>query len=390
MAEIIELGEVLEERNRLIDVQDDEEYRCAGVRLNGNGAFVREYKFGTEIKKKHVQHVLKKDDIVYSTLFANKGAFAVADASVDGAILSEKFPTFKLNDSRLSLDYLNWFFRTGQLQRVAAEQVTGMAVFSLSHLSKRKFLKLLVPVPSLERQKYVVEACEKVWIATQNCLPAFNLSLDLSNAIFRASIDKYLESFPKRRIGELGSYQMRNVEIQPDEDYKQITVAMNTKGLRLRRVCKGLEIKSPGQCSVEEGDLLYSRIDLRNGAIGFVPDSLAGGVVTRDFPVFKFLEMNRNLKQFLEYVFVSQGFREQALEHSRGTTGRKKIKRERFLEFSIPWPDESQRNEVVNKIKDLESEVKNLNSGLELQKREALLVENAIAKRLFGEDAGLI
>lgn len=96
-------------------------YACGGVRLHGKGVFVREYKYGIEIKKKVVQHVVKAGDIVYSTLFAKAGAFAVAEQDVEGAVLSEKFPTFRLIDDRAGLDYLKWFFRSGQLNRIAED-----------------------------------------------------------------------------------------------------------------------------------------------------------------------------------------------------------------------------------------------------------------------------
>lgn len=389
MTRMIQLGDLLEERVRLIDVEDGEEYSCGGVRLNGNGAFIREYKFGIDIKKKHVQHELRKDDVVYSTLFANKGAFAIADDAVDGAILSEKFPTFELVDDRLSLDYLRWFFRTGQLQRIAAQQVTGMAVFSLSHLSKSKFLKLKVPVPSSDRQDYVVNACNQISGAIRDCQPALDTSLHVASALFGSCIDNLLNGFPEKRMGDLGEYMFRGVAIQSDEEYKQVTVAMNNKGLRLRRLCNGIEIKSPGQCSVEEGDLLFSRIDLRNGAIGFVPGELEGAVVTRDFPVFRFHKLHPSSMNYLEYVFLSKKFKEQAIGKSRGTTGRKKLKREYFLDFTIPWPSHAEQSKVVEEVNNLQLETVSLMNGLEQQKQHICLMENAIAEKLFGADAGL-
>ena len=148
MARMEPFGDLVKEDNRLVEVLDDVEYVCGGVRLHGNGVFVREHKFGIELRKKFVQHTVKSGDIVYSTLFAKHGAFAVADKSVDGIVLSEKFPTFRLISDDVSLEYLKWFFRSGLLNRIAEDQMTGIAAFSLGHLSKSKFLKLKVPVPS--------------------------------------------------------------------------------------------------------------------------------------------------------------------------------------------------------------------------------------------------
>ena len=83
---VVPFSELLKYVNRLITVEDIEEYACGGVRLNGRGVFIREYKNGSQILKKNVQHIVRENDVVFSTLFAGKGAFAVADNSVDGAI----------------------------------------------------------------------------------------------------------------------------------------------------------------------------------------------------------------------------------------------------------------------------------------------------------------
>lgn len=253
----IAFGDLVEEVNRSVDLLDDQEYACAGVRLHGLGVFIRERKFGVEILKKHVQHSVMAGDIVYSTLFAGKGAFAVADRTVEGAILSEKFPTFRLRDDRVHPRYLAWLFRSGQLSNIAEAQTTGIAAFSLSHLSKRKFLALRVPVPRPERQAAVIDCCESVVHIKRECVRPFRENQAILSSFTGALSEKLFEQFPQRRFVEIGEYVTRNVRIAPDAEYKQVTVSMNNRGLRLRRLCKGSEIQSPGQCSLESGDILF-------------------------------------------------------------------------------------------------------------------------------------
>jgi hypothetical protein len=294
--------DVFEEVNRLVPIEDEVEYRCAGVRLHGRGAFLREYKMGSEIRKKHVQHLLENGDIVYSTLFANKGAFAVADASVHGAVLSEKFPTYRLLADDVEREYLRWFFRSENLASIASKQVTGMAAFSLSHLSKRKFKQLLLPVPDVDRQRVMAKTCASMEAHCRHATKQLAaLRLD-ANALVGTATQSALQKCPTRPLREIGEYVTDGVKIEPAEEYKQITVGMNNTGLRLRRFCMGIDIRSPGQCRVRTNDLLFSRIDLRHGAIGFVPAELDGGVVTRDFPVFRLHENDTSDRKFLQFV----------------------------------------------------------------------------------------
>ena len=42
----------------------------------------------------------------------------------------------------------------------------------------------------------------------------------------------------------------------------------------------------------EKGDLVYSKIDLRNGAIGIIPEKYSGALFTAEFPIY---EINKNV-----------------------------------------------------------------------------------------------
>lgn len=390
MARMVAFGDLVEEDNRLIEVLDHEEYACGGVRLHGKGVFVREYKRGTELKKKFVQHTVRAGDIVYSTLFAKSGAFAVADDSVDGIVLSEKFPTFALKSGEVSLDYLKWLFRSGQLNRIAEDQMTGIAAFSLAHLSKKKFLLLKVPVPHLERQAEVVRLCETSAAETASCVAPLRHNLAMLDGLVGSAAARVFSGMPMEKMSAVGAYVLRGVEIEPGRKYTQITVAMRHRGLRLRRICDGSDIKSAGQSSVLEGDILFSRIDIRQGAIGFVGKDLEGGVVTRDFPVFRLNDQHEATREFIRYVFMTPGFMTQAKEASRGTTGRKKMKRPAFLEFNIPWTDPGGRAVAVKTLAEVERHSLALVKRYKQQEILAKGLGLSVVATLFAQDAGLI
>ncbi|MBS0458354.1 MAG: restriction endonuclease subunit S [Proteobacteria bacterium] len=386
----MEFGDLVVEDNRLINVLDDVEYACGGIRLHGQGIFVREYKQGVDLKKKFVQHEIKEGDIVYSTLFAKAGAFAVAEAGSEGVVLSEKFPTFRLISQEITLDYLKWFFRSGQLNRIAEKQMTGIAAFSLSHLSKRKFLKLKVPVPDIARQEEVVSRCLESHAAVARAMPSVKSNIATVQNLIGCAATKSFASLPRFRISEIGDYVLRAVDIRPSTLYKQVTVAMKNRGLRLRRVCEGSEIKSPGQASVAEGDILFSRIDLWQGAIGIVGKDLEGAVVTRDFPVFRLKEHDSSARELLRYVFMTPEFAAQARDVSRGTTGRKKMKRPAFLEIRIPWCERARRVEVLDALREVEKQSAILSARSQRQSILARQMGASIVSTLYAQDSGLI
>jgi type I restriction enzyme S subunit len=382
----VKFGQILKEVFRPVEIVDGIEYACAGVRLHGRGVFVREYKMGERILKKHVQHVVQAGDVVFSTLFAKAGAFAIADADVNGAILSEKFPTYELVDPSIEPDYLRWLFRSGQLQAMAARLVTGVAVFSLSHLSKKKFLDLPLPLPRRERQRAVLSACSGVALSATQALGPLERNKRVAEHLTAAFVQRLTAGLPQKRLGDIGAYALRAAVIQPEQEYRQITVAMKHRGLRLRRHCLGRDIGSPGQCYVEEGDVLFSRIDLRNGAIGIVPKSLAGAVVTRDFPVFVLDNPTQTRLAFLLFMFRSPSFGAQAITASRGTTGRKKLKRNRFLDFVVPWPEDATMHHIVHQLTTVDEKATEVTQLLTVQRNALRQLTIGAASRLYRQD----
>ena len=102
---------------RKFKVNDSEQYSCVGVRWYGMGAFVREKLLGMDISRKQ-QWIIRAGDIVYNKLFAWKGAFAIADESVDGCIVSDKFPTYQVNTDLVEPRWLGYYFRIRNKNRI--------------------------------------------------------------------------------------------------------------------------------------------------------------------------------------------------------------------------------------------------------------------------------
>ena len=118
-------------------------------------------------------------------------------------------------------------------------------------------------------------------------------------------------------------------------------------------------------------------------------EELDGAVVTRDFPVFRLYKSTDLARRYLRYVFLSPMFMSQARDASRGTTGRQKMKRDRFLEFRVPWPSDSEQAAAVSTLDSIEQRASRTESTYKAQ--EVLvqkLVSSAIGQ-LYLTDSGL-
>jgi len=118
----VTLAEVLQQIERAETIDVSRVYRLLGVRWYGQGLFVREEKIGADIAANRVYSV-HPGDFVYNRLFAWKGSFAVAGPESSGAYVSNEFPCFVADTTRLEPHFLLWFFR----QERAWTEVLGLS-----------------------------------------------------------------------------------------------------------------------------------------------------------------------------------------------------------------------------------------------------------------------
>lgn len=149
---------------------------------------------------------------------------------------------------------------------------------------------------------------------------------------------------------KIGSFLKRNtdrIEVQDDVLYKRITVKINNGGVYLRDEVKGISIGTKRQTVVKSGQFIVSKIDARNGAFGIIPEELDGAIVTQDFPVFD-VDNSKVLTQFLVLVSTTPTFIEFAKSCSSGTTNRKRMDVEEFLEQFIPLPSLHEQKKILD------------------------------------------
>lgn len=234
--------------------------------MNGRGVFVREIKLGADIQKQWVMHKVAKDNVVYSTLFADKGAFAIATESDEELVFSEKFVCFKITDRKVLPEYLHVIFQTDYLSSQCNEFKTGMAAFSLSHSSKKKVLKLKVPVPSTDVQQQIIheyKIFEDKRVALDDEAEAMKKAA--TSLVAKYVIEK-IGCIARHPLSELGNYINRPTAVISGQEYKQITVKLHGNGIVLRKLEDGGNIKSK-QFLVHTNDLVYSKIDVKSALL---------------------------------------------------------------------------------------------------------------------------
>ncbi len=168
-------------------------------------------------------------------------------------------------------------------------------------------------------------------------------------------------------LGQILTQVADEVSVQDATPYKQVTVRMHNKGLILRQRVDGREIKTKRQFGVRAGQFVFSRIDARNGAMGLVPPELDGAIVSNDFPVFT-IDSDQVAPDLFRYYVSTAPFLDACLAQSKGTSNRRRLKEQDFLEIGMPLPPLDEQQRIVARIDPLAARIA---EARELQARAA-------------------
>lgn len=157
--EHVAFGKILKPNKRPYTLGPSEDANLVGMRLYGSGPFHRELKPAMQIQKK-THFRIQAGDVIYNKLFAWKGTFGIVTNPLDGMFVSDKFPTYELDRTRVEERFLSWYFKHPPLWEQARQLSTGSAALSKLTLNPPRFMELTIPLPPPEEQRRVVALIE--------------------------------------------------------------------------------------------------------------------------------------------------------------------------------------------------------------------------------------
>ena len=157
------------------------------------------------------------------------------------------------------------------------------------------------------------------------------------------------------RLGEVLRRSEETIEPLADAEYRQVTVRLWGNGVVERGRARGSEL-SGRRFVAHHGQFIASRIDARNGAMGLVPASLEGALVTNDFPLFN-LKTERISPTYLQWLSRTNWFVELCERASEGTTNRVRLKEDRLLGLEVSIPPLADQNRIVHRVELLATQI---------------------------------
>lgn len=173
-----------------------------------------------------------------------------------------------------------------------------------------------------------------------------------------------MKAWPKVALGELLRRSDEAALLDPAAEYHEVTIKLWGKGIVSRGKVRGSDVVSVRRV-VRANQLILSKIDARNGAIGLVPPELDGAIVSNDFPSFEFRDPEQCDAAFMGWLVRSAPFVELCRSASEGTTNRVRIKEDGFLDQQIALPPLADQHRIVARLEALNSKARQLEEHLD-------------------------
>lgn len=334
----ITLGEHIRQIHRHEPVVADAEYRLLGMRSKIGGPFVRETKQGTEISAQKLNRV-QKGDFIYSRLFAWQGSFGVVPEEMDGCYVSNEFPLFELDTTRISPQYLVYWFGLPDIQKGIEADCSGSTPITRNRYKEEYFFSLKLPFPSIKEQHRTVTKIKALSSKIDKAKQLRQAIQADAQAMLHSAFQQVIDGAEYYPMSEVAPIVRRKVEVEMDGEYLELGVRSFGKGTFHKPALNGIDVGTKKLYSIKPGDLVFSNVFSWEGAIAVVHPEDKGRVGSHRF-ITCVPKPGIATADFLRFYLLTDEGIEKVREASPGGAGRNRTLGLKKLEkIEVPIPD---------------------------------------------------
>jgi type I restriction enzyme S subunit len=365
---LVPLGEILKSVSRAEQVDSNKTYKILGAHWYAQGLYIKDVKGGGQIQAEKIYRV-EENDFVYNRLFAWKGSFAVASKLDNDCYVSNEFPCFKIETSRMERKYLEYYFKQEKVWDEALSYSTGSTPTSRNRLKEEALLLLLIPLPPLDEQRRIVARIDAL---AERIAEARRLRAEVvTNA--EVMLNQQLNSIIRDKVEwktmrEVAPLVRRPIEIDLSQKYHELGIRSFGKGTFHKPPIEGVDLGTKKIFRIFPGDLLFNIVFAWEGAVAIVQPEDEGRVGSH-----RFLTCVANdeeaLAPFLCSYFLSEHGLQKLREASPGGAGRNRtLGIESLAKIFVPIPPLAAQRFFVgllNKVDTLKTEQATISAELD-------------------------
>lgn len=177
-----------------------------------------------------------------------------------------------------------------------------------------------------------------------------------------------MRGWPKVPMHDVLRQRKAFVTIDDQQTYKRCRVQLHAKGVVLRDVVQGSDIKTKRQQVCRAGELLIAEIDAKMGGYGLVPDDLLGAVVSSHYFLFE-IDATRVHPRYLDYYCRTALFADQV--RAQGSTNYAAVRPADILGYTLPLPSLAEQQALVARLDALAERTQQVEEHLDAVERDA-------------------
>lgn len=187
---LMRIGEFLTRNKTAVSIEDGVKYKRVTIKVRNGGVFLRDEVMGENIGTKK-QYKVSAGQFILSKIDARNGAMGIVSKDLQDAVVTQDFLPYDVDITKINPQYLLLVSTTKKF--IAFCQSCSSGTTNRQRIEEDRFLKIKVPVPSLEEQNRLVEEynkritradnlvkeCQNI---DENCLLYFNESVGLKRS----------------------------------------------------------------------------------------------------------------------------------------------------------------------------------------------------------------
>lgn len=331
----IAISDFLTKSESWVTVEPDGQYKQITARLWGKGLTLRGEVPGSAIAAAR-QYCAKSGQFLLSRIDARHGAYGIVPEDLDGALVSNDFPCFDIDASKVLPHYFGWYSRTPEfidLCRRASEGSTNRV-----RMKEDKFLRMMVPLPSLDEQRLIVEKLDRVAALVDARRNAIEAAERETQALLLKAFQRAIDGAPLRPMAEVAPLVRRPVEIDLDAAYPELGVRSFGRGTFHKPELPGVEVGNKKLFRICSGDLVFNIVFAWEGAVAVAQPEDDGRVGSHRFLTCVPAPETATV-EFLRFYFSTPEGLQKLGEASPGGAGRNRtlgLKKLESLQVPVP------------------------------------------------------
>ncbi len=285
------------------------------------------------------RRLIRRADVLVSTVRPNLRAFASVPAALDGAVASTGFSVLRPRDDRTLPDFIWAIVRSDAFVEDMVAKCTGSNYPAIRPGDVTSFR---LPLPPLSVQRRIVDLVGAIDTHIAN--------LDDEASAWRRLYDNTLGlslTGDLVQIGDLMRLDLDMRKVRDSDEYRILGVLNRGGGL----IDKGLVLGSgTGYASlnrVKAGQLVMRKLTAWEGPISVIPVAFDGYYASAEFPTFS-IDETKLLPEFMGHVCRAPFLWQQMKERVTGTVQRRKrLNPEQLLQVVIPLPRLEQQDALA-------------------------------------------